>query len=75
MTGALVDYSYLTGRRVVTSKAVPAGQFFFIAGDIYTSMTFDELLVKIWVGTAAKKMRAHLADIVAATERRLGLAS
>lgn len=59
---------------VITSRNVPDGQFFIIDRKIYTSLTLDQLMVKLWVGDALKAARINLARVVANAERRLGLA-
>lgn len=58
---------------IVYARNAPPGKFILIGGTIYTSMTTDQLLVKMWIGHAIKAAKTHLAQLVADAERRLNL--
>lgn len=61
----------LLGMGIVITNAVPPGQFFIIDGLIHTSLTFDQLQVKLWVGEMRVALRLHIAELVEAAELRL----
>ncbi len=61
--------SYL-GMPIITSRNVPVGSFIIIDRCIYTSLTIDQLMVKLWVADAIKLARAHLRSLVAEVEAR-----
>lgn len=69
-TGKLGDF---LGMPVIIDKAVPAGKVFIIDGKLWTSMNWDQLSIKVWVGNMARSVRARIAELVAESESRWGL--
>jgi hypothetical protein len=66
-----VSTASILGMPVTTDCNVPIGKFLIVDRRIHTSMTLDQLMVKLWVGDALKKARTHLAGLVEAVELRL----
>jgi len=63
----------LLGFRVVESRNIPPHQIYKIGNELHLRSFWDDLQLPLMIADMRKAMRAHLAELVAAAEQRLGL--